>query len=139
MIITESMAKEMGVKNPVGLFFGSDTSGTRSQIIGMVADFHLYAPTGKVAPVTMHLSHREPISYLFVRVNTLNPTAAMTKLQKYWQTVAPQAEFMASFLDENVDAWFQNEQMMSRLFSIASGICHFSVLSGAFCRCFAGH
>nr|WP_293834372.1 FtsX-like permease family protein [uncultured Arsenicibacter sp.] len=132
VIISESMAKEMGVKNPVGLFFGSDTSGTRSQIIGMVADFHLYAPTGKIAPVTMHLSHREPISYLFVRVNTPNPTAAMTKLQAYWQTVAPQAEFMASFLDENVDAWFQNEQTMSRLFSIASGIAIFLSCLGLF-------
>ncbi|OIN58758.1 hypothetical protein BLX24_13050 [Arsenicibacter rosenii] len=132
VVITESMAKEMGVSNPVGLFFGSDTSGTRSQIIGMVADFHLYAPTDKPAPVTMHLSHHEPINYLFVRVNTPNPTAAMTKLQNYWQKVAPQAEFMASFLDENVDAWFQNEQMMSRLFSIASGIAIFLSCLGLF-------
>ncbi|WP_229311110.1 ABC transporter permease [Larkinella soli] len=124
IIVTERMAKALGLKNPVGAFIkdDSDTTGTPMQIIGLVQNFRLYSLSEEERPITMHLSHSEPIHYIFVRVTPGSLSVTMDKLKAVWSEVAPQSEFMASFLDENIDAWYQNEAMMSRLFSVAAGI-----------------
>lgn len=124
VIITESMAKLIGAKNPVGTFLkdDKDTTGTPSQIIGVIPDFHLYSVADEAKPITMHLSNSEPLNYVFVRVAPQSLTGAMDKLKTLWQEVAPQSEFMGSFLDENIDAWYKNEEMLSKNFSLASGV-----------------
>ncbi|GHB83703.1 ABC transporter permease [Persicitalea jodogahamensis] len=122
VIITESMAKQIGEADPVGKYFETDTSGSRYQIIGLVPDFYLYSVTQERKPITMHLSHSEAINYVFVRVSDQSLSGAMNKLEKIWREVAPEAEFMASFLDENIDAWFQNEEQLTQIFVMASGI-----------------
>jgi ABC-type antimicrobial peptide transport system permease subunit len=124
LVITESMAKAMGEKNPVGLFLGddADTTGNKPQIIGVVSDFHLYSLSSQNRPITMHISNTETIHYLFVRVSPQSLASSMDKLKNVWKEVAPQAEFMGTFLDENVDEWYQDEELMSRVFSLAAVI-----------------
>ncbi|GAB2592903.1 ABC transporter permease [Spirosoma areae] len=124
VIVTESMAKLIGSANPVGTLLkdDKDTTGTPSQIIGVISDFHLYASTDEKKPITMHLSHSEPLNYVFVRVAPQSLSGSMNKLKQLWEEVAPQSEFMGSFLDENLDAWYKNEQMLSQIFSLASGV-----------------
>jgi ABC-type antimicrobial peptide transport system permease subunit len=124
LLITESMAKAMGEKSPVGLFLGddSDTTGTKSQIIGVVPDFHLYSLSSESKPITMHISNSETIHYIFVRVSPQSLVSSMDKLKSVWKEVAPQAEFMGTFLDENINEWYENEDMMSRVFSFAAVI-----------------
>ncbi|WP_232540964.1 FtsX-like permease family protein [Spirosoma endbachense] len=124
VVITESMAKMMGEANAVGTLLRDDhdTSGVKSQIIGVISDFHLYSLADENKPITMHLSHNEAIHYVFVRVAPQNLASSMDKLKNVWKEVAPQSEFMGSFLDENVDAWYQDEEMLSRVFSLAASI-----------------
>ena len=124
VIITQSMAKMMGKKNPVGMLLGDDddTTGTKSQIIGVVPDFQLYSVAESAKPITMHLSNSEPIHYVFVRVSPQSLAGSMDRLKKVWAEVAPQSPFIGSFLDENVDAWYQNEEQLSQVLSLASGV-----------------
>jgi ABC-type antimicrobial peptide transport system permease subunit len=122
VIITESMARMLGEKDPVGKVFQPDTDVPGFEIIGLIPDFHLYSLAGEIKPITMHISHDEPIAYIFVRVAPNQLLAAMDKIQHVWKEVAPQSEFLGSFLDENVDAWYRDEQSLSQVFSIASGI-----------------
>ena len=125
VLITQSMAKMIGSANPVGMLLGDDedTTGTKSQIIGVVPDFQLYSVADEAKPITMYLSNTEPIHYVFVRVMPRKSGwVRWTKLKNVWAEVAPQSEFMGSFLDENVDAWYQNEEQLSKILSLASGI-----------------
>lgn len=124
VIITQSMAKVIGEKDPVGKLLGddADTSGTKSQIIGVIPDFQLYSVADEKKPITMHISNSEAINYIFVRVNPQGLTTSMDKLEQVWKEVAPQSEFTGSFLDENVDAWYQDEAQLSQIFSLAAGI-----------------
>ncbi|GAB2790382.1 ABC transporter permease [Rhabdobacter roseus] len=122
VIITESMARALGEKNPVGTFFQTDSAGKRIQIIGLVSDFHLYSLRDEVKPITMYLSHDEPIEYIFVRVAPQSLLTAMEKLEGAWKKVAPRAEFRGTFLDENINAWYKSEQRLAGMFSVASGI-----------------
>jgi putative ABC transport system permease protein len=124
VIITESMAKMIGEKHPVGLAMkdDTDTTGAHFQVIGVIPDFNLYSVADEAKPITMHLSHSEPIHYIFVRVSPQGLNASMEKLKKVWAIVAPGSEFIGSFLDENIDAWYHNEEVLSQIFSLASGV-----------------
>ncbi|GAB3175446.1 ABC transporter permease [Telluribacter humicola] len=122
VIITESMARAIGNSNPLGSYFETDTAGTRFQIIGLVPDFQLYSVAEEAKPITMHLSASEPINYVFVRVSPNQLVGTMDKLKNVWREVAPASEFMGTFLDENIDNWYRNEQSLTRIFSLASTI-----------------
>jgi ABC-type antimicrobial peptide transport system permease subunit len=119
VVITESMARQMGEKQPVGKVFGDKGE---HQIIGVVPDFNLYSVTNEALPITMRISHSDPIHYIFVRMAPQSLAGAMDKLAGVWKEVAPQAEFKGSFLDQNVDAWYETEERLSQVFSLAAGI-----------------
>jgi len=122
VIITQSMARMIGEKDPVGKFFETDTTGSRYQIIGLVPDFNLYSSKTDKKPVTMYLSNQEAIGYIFVRVTPGSLIGAMDKISNVWKEVAPESEFAGTFLDENTDAWYKDEEKFSQMFSLASGI-----------------
>ncbi|GAB3253170.1 ABC transporter permease [Larkinella harenae] len=124
VVITASLARQMGEKNPIGSLLGDDADSTENkmQIIGVIPDFHLYSLADEARPITLHLSNSEPVHYIFVRVTPQSLAGSMDKLKTVWQEVAPQSEFMATFLDKNVDAWYQNEEKMAQICSLASGI-----------------
>jgi putative ABC transport system permease protein len=124
VLITESLAKMIGSDNPVGTLLGddADTTGAKSQIIGVIPDFHLYSVANEAKPIMLYLSATEPVRYIFVRVTPQSLVGSMEKMQQAWAEVAPQAEFIGSFLDENVDAWYQDEEQLSQVLSLASGV-----------------
>jgi ABC-type antimicrobial peptide transport system permease subunit len=122
VIITESMAKMIGEKDPVGKFFQTDTAGVKYQIVGLVSDFNLYSSKNEKKPITMHISPSGGIGYIFVRVAPHSLKSAMDKLKASWKTISPESEFEASFVDENTNAWYREEEQMSQVFSLASGV-----------------
>ena len=126
VIISESMAKQMGLKKPVGTTFRTgdapEDDKTLYQIIGLIPDFHLYALRSKVEPITLHISPNTEIKYLFIRTTPQGMTATMQSLQTLWKEIAPKAVFQASFLNDNTDRWYRREERLSKLFSIAAGI-----------------
>ncbi|SDF02114.1 ABC-type transport system, involved in lipoprotein release, permease component [Dyadobacter soli] len=122
VIITESMAKAIGEKDPVGKFFQTDTAGIKHQIIGVVPDFNLYSSKTNIKPITMYLSHTDGIGYIFVRVTPQSLASSMEKLKSVWKEITPESEFMGSFLDENTNNWYKEEERLSQVFSLASSV-----------------
>lgn len=122
VIISESMAKAIGEKDPVGKFFQTDTAGIKHQIIGVVPDFNLYSSKWETKPITMYLSHSDGIGYIFVRVTPQSLAASMEKLKAEWKEITPESEFKGSFIDENTNAWYEEEERLSQIFSLASAV-----------------
>ncbi|KAA6430424.1 FtsX-like permease family protein [Dyadobacter flavalbus] len=122
VIITESMAKMISEPEPVGKFFQTDTAGAKYQIIGLIPDFNLYSSKNEKKPITMHVSGSEAINYIFVRVTPQSLKGAMDKFRKIWDEVAPGSAFIGTYVDENTNAWYREEEQLSQVFSLASGI-----------------
>ncbi len=40
---------------------------------------------------------------------------SMDKLKRVWKEDAPGAEFLASFLIENIDAWYKSQERLSQI------------------------
>ncbi|GAA4406501.1 hypothetical protein GCM10023187_26010 [Nibrella viscosa] len=88
----------------------------------MVSDFQLYSVADGTRPITIHLSATDPIRYVFVRIAPNNLMRSMELIKQAWNEVAPQSEFMGSFLNENVAEWYDNETKLSQVFSLAAGV-----------------
>ncbi|MGC4101689.1 ABC transporter permease [Ferruginibacter sp.] len=120
VIVTESMAKQLGEKDVVGLSFYADSSSPKWTIVGVIPDFHLYSMYEKAEPLTISMTSTSPVSYVLVRVNTQNPTTTMDVVKKAFAEVQPGEEFKGSYVTENIDRWYTNEKRLSDMFSIAS-------------------
>jgi putative ABC transport system permease protein len=114
VIITESMAKMIGEKEPVGKYFQTDTAGVKYQIIGLIPDFNLYSSKNGKKPITMYLSRSQPLSYIFVRVTPQSLAVSMDKLKRVWKEIAPESEFIGSYVDENTNAWYRKKNVCRR-------------------------
>ncbi|HMB62066.1 MAG TPA: FtsX-like permease family protein [Eudoraea sp.] len=132
VVVTERFVKLMGETNPVGKYFGGEDANTGNHIIGVIPDFNAYAPSGEPLPIALHLSSDEAINYVFVKVRSEDPLLAMEHITSVWERISPNAVFNGSFLDENIQAWYEGERAMTQIFGIASGIAIFLSCLGLF-------
>jgi putative ABC transport system permease protein len=132
LIVSESFAKAMGESEPVGKFIGENKDGKPYQILGVVGDFHFYSPSEETLPIAMHLSDEESVQYLFLKLKSENLVSSVQKIENSWNEVTDNAEFKASFVSENLMAWYEGERLMTDLFGTASGIAIFLSCLGLF-------
>jgi putative ABC transport system permease protein len=119
VIVTESMAKQLSDKPVVGFSFYPDSSQPKLTIIAVIPDFHLYSMHEKTEPLTISLSNNY-LAYMLIRVNTNNTSTTMDMVKSAYAKVEPGVEFKGSYVNENIERWYETEQMLSRMFSIAA-------------------
>jgi len=120
VIVTESMAKQLSDKSVTGLSFYSDSSQPKWNIIGIIPDFHLYSMHEKAEPLMISMNSKDQLVYVLIRVNTQNPTATMNLVKAAYTQAEPNIEFKGSYVNENVERWYANEQTLAKMFSIAA-------------------
>ncbi|MEG3659498.1 FtsX-like permease family protein [Arenibacter palladensis] len=131
-VVTESFVKAMGEPDPIGKYFGGEEAGLGNRIIGVIPDFNAYSPSDKSYPIAIHLSATERINYIFLKVQSDNPQLVMEHIALVWEKLTDNALFNASFLDENLQAWYEGEIVMTTVFSTASAIAIFLSCLGLF-------
>lgn len=120
VIVTESMAKQLSDKSVTGLSFYSDSSQPKWNIIGIIPDFHLYSMHEKAEPLMISMNSKDQLVYVLIRVNTQNPTATMNLVKAAYTQAEPNIEFKGSYVNENVERWYANEQTLAKMFSVAA-------------------
>lgn len=132
VVVSESFVRAMGETDAIGKYFGGENSTSGNRIIGVVADFHAHSPAGETKPIVMFLADRASINYIFVKTRSDDPQLTMNNLASAWGKVTPASEFNASFLNENLQAWYEAEKMMTTIFGLASAIAIFLSCMGLF-------
>ena len=122
VVISQSVAEQFHDKDLVGKTVGADSSSRGWHIVGIFHDFHLYTMEEKLEPLTLTISKDAPLYYGFVKTTSLNPVGSMESVKKAMAVIEPGQEFNASFVNENINNWYQAEKMMSVLFSIAAAV-----------------
>ena len=124
VVVTEMMAKEFAEKQVAGLSLHSDTSAPDWNIIGVVPDFHMYSMHEELQPLTITINSKngDPLTYIFVKVRTANPRAAMSLVQGAFHELEPDNTTPASWVTENTARWYDKEQRLSSIFVTAAGI-----------------
>ncbi|MES2881742.1 MAG: ABC transporter permease, partial [Bacteroidota bacterium] len=126
VVINESMAKEIQEKNPLTSFITMDDS-VKHSIIGVLKDYHFQELDRKIEPITFFLKQNWDIRNVYVKVAPQNVLQSMETVKGAWKKVEPNAEFLGSFLDENVGRTLREEKVMTTI--ITSGAIIAIVLS----------
>lgn len=120
VIVTQSMASQFGVKDPVGLSFLPDSAKPPLVIIGVIPDFHMYSLHEKTEPLMIDMSSAGRIDYVFIKTQSKQPMQVMETVKSIYKELEPGREFRATFMDENTERWYSKEKSLSRLLGVSS-------------------
>lgn len=122
VVVSESMAAELGEKNLIGKTIGDDSAGVKWQVIGVFHDFHLYTLAEQQQPLTLVLQPHAPLAYAFIKTTGHDPAGAMASIKKAMAVLEPAQDFNGTFVNDNINDWYSQEQTLSFMFSIAAAI-----------------
>lgn len=121
IVINESMAKELGEENPLAAQLPiNDSLGY--PVIGVVKDYNFQDISKAIEPLTFFLDREAGLYYAFVKVAPTNMARSFEAVEQAWKKIEPNAEFLGSFLDENVDRTFNREKTMAAMITSGSVI-----------------
>lgn len=123
VLLNETAAKELGIKEPViGQRFNSQ--GDTGIIIGIVEDFHYRSMHTKIAPVIIK-NYSDYSSSFLIRAESGRHMDAVAAVEKIWKELVPQIPFQYQFLDDEFNAQHKSDQKTAGLIWIFSTIAIF--------------
>jgi len=122
VVVSESMARQFGVKDALGLSFYSDSAKPKWNIIGVIPDIRMYSVRQKSEPLTLQIRKGQALNYILVKVRTDNPIKAIDLVSSAYKVLEPDNNFRPSYLTENTRRWYDREQRLSSIFGSAAFI-----------------
>jgi ABC-type antimicrobial peptide transport system permease subunit len=118
VLITQALEKLMGTNSAVGktLHWDGDTSGMVVNVVGVVNDYVYGDMYGKPDPVMFFCVNTPDASNMYVRLKpSVNVETAIKKIEAVIKKDNPSYPFTYHFVDDQFNAMFQNEQLISKL------------------------
>ncbi len=119
VVINEAMAKELGEKDPLTAQLMINDSVPHA-VIGVIKDYNFQQLNKKIEPITLFMNTDWNVYYAYVKIAPTNIAQSFAAIKNVWNTLEPNAEFMGSFLDENVDRTFRREKIMTKMITSGS-------------------
>lgn len=130
VIINETAANFMQMKNPVGSFITWD--GTPLKVIGVVNDILSQSPYEPVKPSIFYLSN-DPGSVMLLKVNPkVSASAALQKVESILKKYNPDQLFSYQFVDEQYAQKFSDEVRIAKLAGFFAALAIFISCLGVF-------
>ncbi len=115
-IINETAAHDLGYVQPdqaIGKRFSQ--WGRVGQIIGVVKDFHFKSLQENIKEMDLRINPHD-INVFTVKIKGGNIPSTIAALEAKWKTLAPQRPFSYSFLDDNFNKQYADEDRFGKLF-----------------------
>jgi putative ABC transport system permease protein len=128
-VINEAAVRELGWPNPLNEKL-TNFSGPKPKdlkVIGVVKDFNFESFKEHVRPMVIVLNARS--NNLLIRYEG-NAQDAVASVETLWKKYASHEPFEYTFLDENFDGLFREEQRLGKVFSVMTGIAIFVACLG---------
>ncbi|GAA3650764.1 ABC transporter permease [Flavivirga jejuensis] len=119
VVINEAMVKELGEKDPLTAYVTVSDS-IRYPVIGVVKDYNFEKLDKSIQPITMFLNNNEGLYYAYVKVAPTNMAKSYDVIKQAWKKIAPNATFLGSFLDENINRTFRKEEKIAKMITAGS-------------------
>jgi predicted permease len=126
IVVNETLVKKLGVKNPE-LVVGKEIRSGRGAwktIVGVVKDFKANSLREEVKPM-MIMESSKRYSVTGIKFKSANLSNTKAAIDAAWNEVNPEYAYTSSFMDENINNFYQQEQHLSLLYKIFAGIAIF--------------
>lgn len=139
VIVNEAMVKDFGwtIENAVGQKIKGYEIQVGKEIIspvviGVVKDFNYLSFAEKIEPQMFnHFSSNAPYKF-FIRINAGAPSQTLSLVESAWKKIIPDLPLKYSFLDDDLNRFYQSEARWSSIIGSAGSISIFLACLGLF-------
>jgi ABC-type antimicrobial peptide transport system permease subunit len=110
-ILNETALKATGLESPIGKLF--TLWGRKGKIIGIIKDFNFKSFHKRIEPLMLYLS--DSSRYSFIKVNSNNISAAISKIESTWKKFSPNVPIDCHFLNEEYENLYKTEKQLSKI------------------------
>jgi putative ABC transport system permease protein len=134
MIVNEATVRELGYATPddaLGTKLKTGFYGFEGTIIGVVKDHHISSFHEKIAPMAM-IYHPEYFYTIAAKIQSHDIQGTLSFLEKTWTRIIPEYPFTVSFLNENIDRLYREEEQTAKIIRTFSVLAIFIACLGLF-------
>ncbi len=124
-VVNETVIKNLGIRNAnnaIGKMI--NVNGKTCPIVGVVKDFHVYSLRDPIGPVVM-TTMKNQYGLANIKINMSQAKNVIASMQNTWNKYFPDYVFEYSFLDQSIADYYKQENQLSVLYKIFSGIAIF--------------
>jgi ABC-type antimicrobial peptide transport system permease subunit len=131
IMVNESLIRELGLKDSIGVKLGSRVGWVdKPTIVGVVKDFHHNMLKYDIKPLMFLNNHRLEETYLLIRLAPEQTLHGLRSVQTLVEKTNPNSLFEYSFLDDNVMKQYEAELRWSTIISLATAMAIFLSVLG---------
>lgn len=125
LVVNETVVRKLGIQHPkdaIGKMI--NVNGKTCPIVGVVKDFHnnsLRDPIDAIVLTTMKNGYH----LLNMKIDLRKKKSAVAAMQSIWNKNFPDFTFEYNFLDQSIADYYKQENQLSQLYTIFSGIAIF--------------
>jgi len=112
IIINQTLAKKLNLKNPVGARI---TNGNTFTVIGVVEDFNFDTMHDQIGPLALHFGLSP--SLVSVKVSGTDIQNTLQSINATWKKFAPDQPIRYTFMDESFANMYADVQRMGHIFT----------------------
>ena len=112
-LVNEEALKQMQLEDPIGKWVSAWNK--KGKIIGILKDYHTHSLHEPIKPIMVDVKEYEQFGVILVRTEKGKTKEALANLEKVYQEVNPNYPFNYQFIDQEYQALYKNEQVMSKL------------------------
>ncbi|WP_426668896.1 ABC transporter permease [Mucilaginibacter sp. McL0603] len=136
MVINESAAKYMGLKNPVGEDISwkfQDQPVKYYKILGVVKDMVMESPYEPMYPTVFMVKGHVGTNQINIKISpNVSASQALPKIEAVFKKIIPSAPFEYKFADQEYASKFAAEENIGRLAAVFGGLAIFISCLGLF-------
>jgi predicted permease len=125
-VINETLTKKLGLKNPADAL-GKDIrigGNEWKPIVGVVKDFKTSSLRDEIKP-TLICEAKQYYGITAVKLHSSNIPKTKAGIESEWNEYFPEYAFTTSFMEENIEQFYQQEDQLELLYKIFAGIAIF--------------
>jgi putative ABC transport system permease protein len=117
-LVNETMVKRLGIKDPQQIighkFVAGGITNNPGIVVGVMKDFHAQSMYAPIPPESI-CAFRHDYRFAAVKINANNVHATLENLKRDWQTVYPDNVFEYTFQDDQINDFYQKEDLLNKL------------------------
>jgi putative ABC transport system permease protein len=124
-VVNETVVRNLGIKNAqasIGMKVNVD--GNVCPIVGVVKDFHVNSLRDVINPVVL-TTIKDAYGLTNIKINLNQAPSVIRAMQDIWNADFPDYVFEYHFLDQSIEDYYIQENQLSQLYKIFSGIAIF--------------
>ena len=125
VVVNQMLLEKVGIKNPQeAIGKNIEFFGRKYPVVGVVANFHQTSLRQPIVPIAM-ASNKKSFSQVALKFSAQNIPEIKSEVEKIWSAAFPDYVYEATFLDERIAEFYEEDAKLSQLFRLFAGIAIF--------------